>query len=65
MQGPLWGNITTLYKTKYSRASRSAFSMESVEELDWIFEKENYSYTCTCIRKDAVIRASKGLTHFP
>jgi hypothetical protein len=25
------------------------------------FEKENYSY----IRKDAVIRASKGLTHFP
>jgi hypothetical protein len=37
--------------------------MESVEELDWIFKKENYSYTC--IRKDAVIRASKGLTHFP
>jgi hypothetical protein len=35
--------------------------MESVEELDWIFEKENYSH----IRKDAVIRASKGLTHFP
>ena len=25
------------------------------------FEKDNYSY----IRKDAVIRASKGLTHFP
>ena len=61
MQGHLRGNITTLYKTKYSRASRSAFSMESVEELDWIFEKENYSY----IRKDAVIRASKGFTPFP
>jgi hypothetical protein len=34
---------------------------ESVEELDWICEKENYSY----IKKDAVIQASKGLTYFP